>query len=142
MNWITLNAPKPPNVRIGLSFMILRITFALFMIVGHGWGKFEKILYGDFGFADPLGLGAKTTLFLAVFAELLCAVLVIIGLATRWALIPLMFTMFVAGFVVNAGEPFTAMEKAIMFLVVFAVVWYEGPGSFALDNIVGKKTTA
>jgi putative oxidoreductase len=118
------------------------MIFGLFMIIGHGWPKFEKILSGDFGFADPLGMGAKTSLFLIVFAELLCSVALILGFMTRWALIPLMFAMLVAAFVVNGGEPFTQMEKALMFFVIFALIWITGPGTLSVDNALNKKKKA
>ena len=36
-------------------------------------------------FADPLHIGIRTTLMLAIFAESVCALLIVLGLGTRWA---------------------------------------------------------
>ena len=142
MNWITLDPPRHVSFNTRISIAILRILFGLFMMLAHGWPKFEKILNGDFGFADPLGLGAKTSLFLIVFAELLCSIGVIFGFMTRWALIPLMISMLVAAFIVNGSAPFVEMEKALMFLIVFAFLWVVGPGALSVDHVIGKKKEA
>ena len=85
-----------------VALLLLRIAFGGAMILGHGWSKLLRLFSGDpIQFADPFGLGPTASLALAAFAEFLCSLLVISGLFTRWALIPLMFTMLVAIFAVH-----------------------------------------
>ena len=68
-----------------------------------------------------------------VGAEVVCAGLVAIGLATRLAALPLVFTMSVAGFVINAGEPWGEKELAAIYLVPFLALVFTGPGAYSLD---------
>ncbi len=117
-----------------LALLLLRLTFGGLMILGHGWGKFDKLLAGaPYEFGDPIGLGPTVSLFLAVFAEVLCAFFIVIGLFTRYATIPLIFTMLVAIFFVNLGAPLANVEKAILYLVPFAVLLLTGPGWYSVD---------
>ena len=50
-----------------IALLLLRIVFCGSMIFGHGLGKLNKVLDGNFNFSDPIGIGETPTLFLAVF---------------------------------------------------------------------------
>ena len=118
-----------------IALLILRISFGISMLIGHGIPKLNKIVAGDLGFADPIGLGPEMSLYLITFAEFLCSILLILGSFTRLSLIPLMIAMFVAAFVVNAGASFVEMEKAIMYLAGFTVIMITGPGKYSFDEV-------
>lgn len=120
-------------IATNLALLIHRIVFGGAMIT-HGWPKFQKALSGNFKFGDPIGLGPEASLILASFAEMICSVLVIIGLATRWATVPLMFTMSVALFIVHADDGFGTKEKALLFLGAFLVLFLTGPGKYSVDD--------
>ena len=100
---------------IGLA--VLRIGAAALMLT-HGYGKLIKLINGE-GFADPLGIGATPSLFLTVGAEFVCPILIIIGLKTRIATVPLIITMAVAAFIVHGADPFQKKEMALVYLVMF-----------------------
>lgn len=122
------------DTKIDVALLFLRTTLGLAMLIGHGLGKWQK-LFGDaeIQFADPLGIGAVPSLALAVFAEFICAVLLILGLLTRWALLPLIITMAVAVFVIHISDGFGIMEKAILYGVGFITLFITGPGRYSLD---------
>lgn len=105
------------------------------MIYGHGWGKLAN--FGDLydRFPDPLGIGPGVGLTLVIFAEVICASLVILGLYTRFALIPLLIDMSVVVFLVHPGDPWAKTELPLLFLVSFVVLLIVGPGWYSLDNI-------
>lgn len=100
----------------------------------HGWPKLQKLVNGNFQFGDPLGIGPEASLILAVFAEVVCSVLVIIGLATRLAVIPLIVTMAVAFFIVHAADDFRTKELALIYLSIFLCLFFSGPGKLSLDK--------
>ena len=101
----------------------------------HGFPKLMKLLAGgEIKFADPIGLGMGFTLFLAVFSEFLCSILIGIGLATRLATLPLMATMAIAVFVSHADDPFGSKEKALLYLLMFVVIFLAGPGKYSVDR--------
>lgn len=64
------------------------------------------------------------------------------GLFTRFALIPLIITMVVAGFVIHANDPLfdrgPSKELALMYLFPYIILFLTGPGRFSLDHVIGK----
>ena len=113
---------------------LLRIGISLMMIFGHGLGKFQKLIAGNFEFPNPIGIGSTPSLFLAVMGEFIAPILIIIGYKTRLASIPAAITMAVAYFAVHFSDPFKAQEKALLYLLVFVVIGLVGPGKYSLDK--------
>src|SRR5690554_1592562 len=74
--------------------LILRFTFGTIMIP-HGWSKIQKFDQISPEFISFMGLSPSISLSLVIFAELACSILLIIGLFTRLATIPLIITAFV-----------------------------------------------
>ena len=121
------------NLTTHVGLAILRIAPSLMMLT-HGYPKFKKILAGNFEFGNPLGIGEAPSLFLAVIAEFICPILIILGFKTKIATIPTIITMMVAAFIVHGSDPFGSKEKALLFLSIFVCVLLLGPGKFSLDK--------
>jgi putative oxidoreductase len=94
----------------------------------------QKLLGGDFQFADPIGIGPTPSLFLTTIGEVICPILVIIGFKTRWASLPVVIVMAVAAFIVHGADPFGKKELALMYLAVFVVIMLLGPGRYSIDK--------
>ncbi|NJN35127.1 MAG: DoxX family protein [Saprospiraceae bacterium] len=121
------------------ALLILRVGISLLML-RYGFTKFNKILTSDFGFADPIGLGEKTSLFLAVFAEFFCSILLILGLFTRAALVPLITTMLIAFFIIHKNDDFNMREHPLVFLLPYITIWLMGAGVFrSIKSFLNKK---
>ncbi|WP_029036111.1 DoxX family protein [Salinimicrobium xinjiangense] len=119
--------------QIDLGLLILRLGAGGLMLT-HGTPKLLRLFGGEeIAFADPFGLGMGITLALAVFAEFICSILIIIGLGTRLAAIPLMITMFTAAFIIHAADPFGRKEMALLYLIIFTVILITGGGKHSLD---------
>ena len=123
---------------VDLSLLLIRIASGGFMF-SHGWGKLQKLVNGNFEFGDPIGLGPEISLALTVFAEILCAFFLLIGLFTRLASIPLLITMIVAVFVVHLDHDFGKKELGLFYLISYLVIFISGPGKFSLDSLIFKK---
>jgi len=119
--------------------LISRLAVGIFMLT-HGIPKLQKVMAGNMGFADPIGIGAAPSLLLVVFAEVVCAVLLIFGLATRFASIALIINMVVAVFIANAQEPFGKKELGLLYLVFFVGFLILGAGKYSVDNLLGGKS--
>lgn len=116
-----------------VALLILRVGAGSFMLT-HGWGKLFKLIGDDpIQFADPIGIGETTSLALTVFAEVVCSILLIVGLATRLAIVPLLITMGVAAFIVHANDGFGKMEMALLYSFMYLTLLFTGPGKFSLD---------
>ncbi len=108
------------------------------MIVKHGYDKMMKFSSLETQFYSFLGLGSKTSLVLAIFAEVLCALFIVMGLFTRLAVIPLIITMLVAMFGFNAGKPLIESEVALLYLGAFVTLLFCGPGKISIDGMINK----
>ena len=120
---------------LDLALLILRVGSGAAMLT-HGWPKLQRAVNGNFKFGDPLGIGNELSLGLTVFAEVFCSVLLIIGLMTRGALIPLIIAMGVALFIVHGSQSFGKQELALMYLLIFVGLFLTGPGRFSADNSI------
>src|SRR5215510_6828345 len=92
-----LNVP-PLSIDLGLLFF--RVAAGSLMLF-HGLPKLIGFSERKNSFADPIGLGKTLSLTLTIGAEFFCSIFLILGLFTRVALVPLMFTMTVVIFVVH-----------------------------------------
>ena len=94
-----------------LLLLAARLIFGILLFT-HGiakWNNFEQL---SLVFPDPLHLGSDISLSLAIFAEVVCSLGFIIGFLYRLALIPMIFTMGVAFFIVHANDAFVVKELA------------------------------
>lgn len=122
-------------ISLDLGLLLIRLVAAAAMLT-HGWPKLQKTLAGSTQFADPIGVGPELTLYLAIFAEVICPILLILGFATRVAVIPLIATMLVAFFIVHSADPFGVKELAFIFLGIFAMLFLTGPGKYSVDHSI------
>ena len=128
-----LSSTRINNTSVHLSLLILRLVSGGFML-SHGIPKLLRMLEGDFRFADPLGLGSGVSLIMAVFAEVVCALLIVVGLGTRLASIPLIVTMAVAAFISHGSDPFARKELALFYLAGYFILLLLGSGKYSFDN--------
>ena len=120
-----------------LSLLLLRLAFGGLMFLNHGLGKFNKLMAGgEIKFANVFGMGPELSLGLAVFAEVVCALMVVIGLFTRIAVIPLIITMLVAILVIHIDDPLKKMESAIIYLIPYLVLFWNGSGKYSVDEFI------
>lgn len=130
------NTFNPGNYPKNIDFMLvlLRITVGVFML-SHGIGKFTTLFGGEpIQFPDPIGVGASASLALTVFAEVLCSILLIFGLATRFAAVSLLITMLVAAIIVHATDGFGKQELPLLYAVIYFVIAIAGAGKISMDN--------
>lgn len=129
---LTISA-VPTSTDLGL--LVLRAWLGLSMALLHGWGKVGRLGADPIRFADPFGLGPGPSLALATGAELVAALLLVIGLGTRWAAFALAFTMATA-FVVGHGSALSGErsgELPFIFLAGFVAIFIAGPGRYSVD---------
>ena len=124
---------QPISTDLGL--LLLRIVLAVLMMT-HGWSKFLHYTEKASSWPDPLGVSSPVSLLLTIFAELICSCFLLLGLFTRPALIPLIFTMVVVVFVIHGKDDLTTREHALSFLVPYLALYLTGPGRFSVDGLL------
>lgn len=125
----------PKGSGAGWTLFGLRLIVGVLMLI-HGVQKVSAYDVLSTTFPDPLGMGSQLSLNLAIFAEVLCSVAVICGFMFRLALIPLMVTMIVAGFLVTSAGGWAAQELPVLFLLIYALMFLSGPGRYSLDSYI------
>lgn len=116
-----------------LGLLVLRLGAGFTMAVAHGYPKLERALSDAPRFADPIGIGVIPSLWLAIFGELVCGVLIALGLGTRLAAIPFATTMLIAITIAHASDPWGDKEHAFLFLLPAITLMMTGPGRYSLD---------
>lgn len=120
------------NTSLSLGLLVLRLGFGGLMLT-HGIPKLMNYSTLATQFPDPIGMGSQISLLLAIGAEVGCSLLLILGLFTRLATLPLIITMLVAALIVHGADPFAKKEAALTFLISYVTLLMTGPGRFALD---------
>ena len=125
--------PGKNSVTINIALFVLRVATGAAMLT-HGWPKFQRLLAGNLKFGDQLGIGSELSFILVVFGEFACSILLILGLLTRFASMPLAFAMLVAFAMAHADDPFSTQEKPFLYFVIFVTLLIAGPGKYSLDQ--------
>lgn len=139
-----------------VGILFLRLGIGGYLIT-HGWGKVQMLLAGGADkFGDPIGLGSTLSLALVTTSEFICALLVILGLGTRLAAVPVVISMAVAALVVHGKDPWTmeaaanaffsgasktwfSKEPALLYLIPFLSLVCTGGGRLSLDGLIAKR---
>jgi putative oxidoreductase len=125
-------------IALDAGLFLLRVISGL-LLMQYGWEKFSKYAEWSATFPDPLGVGSSVSLAMCIFAELFCAGFLVLGLFSRFVLIPLIFNMLVVALIVHADDPMREREHALSFLIPFLTIFLAGPGKYSLDNLFMKK---
>ena len=118
-----------------ITMLLLRLG-AGSLLMSHGYDKLIHFSETKAKFINFLGIGSATSLTLVIFAEVFCAMLVIIGLFSRLVVIPIIFSLSVALFKVHHLNVFTDGEKAALFLTCFIPILLCGPGKISVDGMM------
>ena len=123
----------------GVSFLILclRVFFGVLFFT-HGIDKMANFNELSETFPNILGFGSYMSLMLSIFCEFCCSLFLITGLLVRLTVIPMIISMAVAFFDVHDGL-FPQGELALIYLVMFVILYITGPGRFSVDFLIDKK---
>ncbi|HEX2628207.1 MAG TPA: DoxX family protein [Chitinophagaceae bacterium] len=133
---------KNSDASLSLGLLFLRVAMGG-MMIPIGYQKLVHFAEYSKGFLDPFGIGSTASYSLVVFAEFFCACLLVLGLLTRLATIPLIITMAVVVFKVGKGQLQSTMENPgaavpVLFLIGFIAILFTGPGKISLDRFIAK----
>ncbi|HTE09295.1 MAG TPA: DoxX family protein [Flavitalea sp.] len=118
-----------------IALLILRITGGIF-IIPHGYDKFVHYQQYKPTSLNFLHLGSGPSLALNIFAEVICGALVILGLFTRLATIPLLINMAVVVLIAEQADFFGKAEHGAMFFGIFLTILLTGPGKISVDGMI------
>jgi len=115
-----------------LGLLWLRVSAALFLLFVHGLPKLLDYSHQLTLIEDPFHLGAHLTLGLAIFAEVLCPLLIIAGVLTRLACLPVLSVLLIALVFVHPDWSLDQGQFAWLLLLLFSAILLAGPGRLSL----------
>lgn len=123
-----------PDPLLALGLLFMRVAAAVLVMHVHGlpkllhWSSQVQLI------EDPFGLGPTFSLAFAVFAEVFCPVLLILGIYARLACLPMLGVLAVALGVVHAGWTIEEGQFAWLLVILFAGLALTGPGPWVLGK--------
>jgi len=131
------------SLDINLGLLVIRLIIGLLMAF-YGYEKlihFNEMAASDFWTKQVsfLGMPSAISLGLTVFAELICSLLLIVGLFTRVSLFFLMFCMawiFLVVFpfsIVDKGDNGYQFNDAFVYFSIYLGLFFTGAGKYSLD---------
>lgn len=123
----------------GVSFLILclRVFFGVLFFT-HGLDKMMNFNELSETYPSVLGFGSYMTLMVSIFCEFCCSLFLIAGLMVRITVIPMIVAMAVAFFDVHDGM-MPEGELALIYLIMFLILYVTGPGRYSVDYLIDKK---
>ena len=123
----------------GISFLILclRLFFGVLFMM-HGLDKMMNFNELSMTYPSVFGLGSYMTLMVSIFCEFCCSLFLIIGLIFRITVIPMIAAMAVAFFDVHDAM-MPEGELALIYLVLFIILYATGPGRYSVDYLIDKR---
>ena len=122
------------STRQDLGLLFLRISGALFLLWVHGLPKLLNYSEQLQLIEDPFHLGANITLLLAIFAEVLCPLLIIAGVLVRLACLPILAVLLIALLVVHPEWTLFEGQFGWLLLIMFSTLLISGPGRLVLGQ--------
>lgn len=105
------------------------------MMLTHGIGKLQNYNAIVNAFPDPLRISSAASFTLITLAEVGCSVLIVMGLFTRLATLPLIFGMYVATFLAFPDKSFAEGELSFVYMGIYIMLLISGGGKYALDAL-------
>lgn len=128
---------KYSNGAFNFGMLVLRVAAGL-LLAHHGYQKLIKFSVLRYNFMNFMHLGSTVSLSLIIIAELICGILLILGLFTRLACIPIIIGMAVVVFVASNANIFAQGERGMIYLAVTIAILFCGPGKISVDGMLGK----
>lgn len=121
-----------------LANLLFRVVVGLSLMT-HGYSKLMRLVEGKVWGRTHLFFNEEVSFALITFAEFFAPLLIILGLGTRLFAIPVIYAFVIIVFDAHWDDPFTKMEKGLLFLISYIFIFMIGPGKISLDNLITKK---
>ncbi|WEY41135.1 MULTISPECIES: DoxX family protein [Paraburkholderia] len=119
-----------------IALLFLRVSASVLLLIVHGLPKVRHYASEAAAIEDPFHFGKRLTIAFAIFAEVVCPVLVILGVATRLAALPVMAVTAIALLRVHPEWTVEQGQFAWMLLILFGTIAIGGAGHYSLAALL------
>jgi putative oxidoreductase len=132
----------PTDTNRGL--LVLRVLTCLCLFTKHGYEKVFTFPEMSQYFFDPLHIGHVPSLIIAMISDGICSLLILFGMATRWACIYMFCNIFAAWSLCHHFIFWGRMvgdhgELIVLYLIFLVGIFIAGPGSYSVDAWLKRK---
>lgn len=122
---------------VSLLILVVRVVFGVLFFT-HGLDKMMNFNELVSAYPSVLGFGSYMTLMVTIFCEFCCSLFLIAGLLVRLMTVPMIVAMGVAFFDIHDAI-LPEGELALIYLIVFLILFVAGPGRYSLDYLIDTK---
>ena len=124
---------------VSLLILVVRVIFGILFFT-HGVDKMMNFNSLVDSYPSVFGFGSYMTLMVTIFCEFCCSLFLIAGLLVRIMTIPMIIAMGVAFFDVHDAM-MPEGELALIYFIMFIILFLVGPGRYSIDYLIDKKVT-
>ena len=122
---------------VSLLILVVRVVFGVLFFT-HGLDKMMNFTELVNVYPSVLGFGSYMTLMVTIFCEFCCSLFLIAGLLVRLMTVPMIIAMGVAFFDIHDAI-LPEGELALIYFIVFIVLFLTGPGRYSIDFLIDGK---
>lgn len=126
--------------QVSFGLLFLRVIGGALLISGRvsTWSALLDV--HRLSTSAPFGIAGEFNWFLTLFSELLCTVLVMLGVFTKFTAVPPLVVMLVNALALPGGTAWSVREVYILYALPFFVLSFTGPGEYSVDGRFQKWT--
>lgn len=121
---------------VDFGLLALRLFVGGLMLT-HGIAKLQHFGALREGFPDPIGWGSGLSFVMIILVEVGCSLMVMAGLLTRFAVVPMIFAMCMA-MTTLPDTSLSGIELPLFYVGTSLVLFITGPGRYSIDRLIRK----
>jgi putative oxidoreductase len=129
----------PSSNSFHLVMLFFRVIVSVQLIVVHGLKKIGVSVAEAELIPNPLHLPEKINQYFAISSNLVFPILIILGLLTRLAILPVLAVTLTGYFIVHWSDPLLTKDIPFMYSLIFLLLFFLGPGKYSIDYFINKK---
>ncbi len=131
--------PRPSNSLYHIVLLWFRVLLSVEMIYAHGLKKIGIGVAEAEQVPNPLHFPEAINNALAVSANILFPILVILGFFTRLAVLPILALTLTGYFVLHFHDAPLVKDTPFMYSLSYLLILFLGAGRYSLDHYLFKK---
>ncbi|WP_425235704.1 DoxX family protein [Ulvibacterium sp.] len=129
---------EPSFLSKDCTLLFFRILVSLSMINTHGMKKLLSFEDTVKHIPDPIGVGGEISAVVAIVANIVAPLFIIVGLTTRLAAMATLSVTLMGFFIVHGNDPWAVRDVPLMYSLAYLLIFFMGPGKYSLDNKILK----